>query len=338
MSSERYAIIGSPPNFWLHSTRHGFDLTHPPTTQSPPTYPRIPLQTTTSQVTVDPKKTALVIIDMQNFFLSPNLGRPKDSKGLKACSQLLKYAIPACREADIQIIWLNWGLTQQEIDKMPPATLRAFGFETVSADTPHDDASKKKQPAVDDHGVNQGAEEIAKHYSQKAPFGKDPRLYRGLGSNIGPVELDDRSMTEGGRLLMRDQWNAALYDPLEKTRQEGTSGSHQRQDLYVHKNRMSGLWGGETACTQVLQSRGIWTLLFAGVNTDQCVGGSLQDAFTKGYDCLLLSDGCGTTSPEHSQQSIEFNCAKTWGFVLSCEDLAEGVQNMQVTSPSPMTE
>jgi hypothetical protein len=73
---------------------------------------------------------------MQSLFLSPQLGRPKDSKGLLAQQQLLKYAIPAARRAGIRVIWLNWGLTQQEVGEMPPATLHAFGFETVPKDSP----------------------------------------------------------------------------------------------------------------------------------------------------------------------------------------------------------
>lgn len=48
-------------------------------------------------------------------------------------------------------------------------------------------------------------------------------------------------------------------------------------DVWIHKNRMSGLWGTRTMCTDFLEKEGITTLLFAGVNTDQCVGGSLQD-------------------------------------------------------------
>ena len=68
---------------------------------------------------------------------------------------------------------------------------------------------------------------------------------------------------------------------------------------------------------------------FAGVNTDQCVGGSLQDAFTKGWDCLLLSDGYATTSPNFAKQCIGYNCEVGWGFVLSCKDLAKGADNMQ---------
>ena len=39
---------------------------------------------------------------------------------MKAVDELLKCAIPACRKAGIQIVWLNWGLIEQDIDKMPP--------------------------------------------------------------------------------------------------------------------------------------------------------------------------------------------------------------------------
>jgi nicotinamidase-related amidase len=92
---------------------------------------------------------------------------------------------------------------------------------------------------------------------------------------------------------------------------------------------MSGLWGSKTECTDFLETERIRTLFFAGVNTDQCVAGSLQDAFTKGYDCILLNDGCGTTSPAGCQESVEFNCSKTWGFATGCKDFAEGLADMK---------
>ena len=145
---------------------------------------------------------------MQNFFISPQLGRPPDGKGLLAQAQLLKHAIPAARKAGIRIIWLNWGLTDAEIKAMPPATLRAFGFETVEAKS-FDDFAKltNKDPAIDSHGVNEGADKIYDE-SQSKPVessGKNPRIYRGLGSEIGPVTLEDGSTVQGGRLLMRDR-------------------------------------------------------------------------------------------------------------------------------------
>lgn len=157
--------------------------------------------------------------------------------------------------------------------------------------------------------------------------GKPKRIYQGLGSEIGPVTVEDGKIVDAGRLLMRETWNAALPTALSDAFNEGKELKN-KPDVWIHKNRMSGLWGNGTACTEYLEKDGIKTLLFAGVNTDQCVGGSLQDAFTKGWDCILLSDACGTTSPEFASECVEFNCARTWGFVTDCNGLDKGVQNM----------
>jgi hypothetical protein len=105
-------VVGHPPNFWLFSNRDGFDPTHPPTPSSPPVYPRVTMQTSNSPVTIAPSKTALLIIDMQNFFLSAALGR-KRGKGHEAEEALLKHGIPAARKASIQILWLTWGISDE---------------------------------------------------------------------------------------------------------------------------------------------------------------------------------------------------------------------------------
>jgi len=281
MASGQLEVIGGEKNFWLYSETNGFDLTHPPTPASPSIYPRIQLETTKGLIAIDPIKSALVIVDMQNYFLSPSIGRPSDGIAMKAVDELLKHAIPACRKANIPIVWLNWGLTQQDIDEMPPTIIKGFAADNNFSGT---------------------------------------RKIKGLGSDIGSVKLENGSVVDGGRVLMRDQWNWESYLPLKEKRQP--------QDIWINKNRLSGFWGG-TEIEEALTSRGIRTLFFAGANTDQCVGGSLQDAFTKGWDCLLLSDGCATSSPNFAKQCIEFNCEEGWGFVLSCKDLAEGADNMQ---------
>ena len=149
----RRAVIGTYPNHWLYSpSPPSFDLTRP----SPPEYAlpsmrsSICLQTTTKPVVVSPSQSALVIIDMQNFFLSTCLGRPADGAGNRAAQRLLHTAIPAARKAGIQIVWLNWGLTDEEIDHMPPSTRRAFGFEAAL----ERESKKNPLPAIDAHGVN----------------------------------------------------------------------------------------------------------------------------------------------------------------------------------------
>ncbi len=52
-------------------------------------------------------------------------------------------------------------------------------------------------------------------------------------------------------------------------------------------------------------ANGFRTLLFGGVNTDQCVFATIQDANLKGFDTILLNDGCGTNSPVGAQSSTE---------------------------------
>lgn len=288
MVPNKLEVIGGPANFWLYSNHNGWDLTHPPTPDSPPIYPRIPLETTTGSVASNPNKTALVIIDLENYFLSPALGRPADSVGMKVVDKLLDNAIPACRKAGIPVVWLNWGLTDIDIQTMPPTIVKGF-----AADVNFVDGEKRTGP---------------------------------LGTDIGPLKLGNGTVVEGGRNLIKDEWNTALYDPLAEKADE-------HQDIWVYKNRLSGFWGG-TTIEEALHARGVRTLLFSGANTDQCVGGSIQDAFTRGWDCIMLSDACATTSPDYTTKMIEYNTAGGWGFLLSTEQFVEGVQNMQTSDPA----
>lgn len=244
------------------------------------------------------QKSAIVIIDMQNYFLSGALKCGKGA-GHSASDNLLKYTIPAARKAGIQIIWLNWGLTDEDLVNMPPAITRCFGFYGPSGQV------------MDRHGKL-----------------RDDRTYAGLGSPIGNVTVPEdeggKKEVDAGDLLMSGTWNAALYAPLDVAYEAGKTTA--KPDIWIHKNRMSGLWGATSPCQEYLEKNGITTLFFAGVNTDQCVGGSLTDAFSKGYDCILLKDGVGTTSPECAQQAWEYNSENTFGFVMSCEQLRQGVE------------
>lgn len=214
-------------------------------------------------------------------------------------------------------MWVNWGLTEEEVQEMPAGVKRAFGFYSIPAEVEHDVGSVvaggvvEHSIGVDKHGKERGEESV----------------YRGIGSAMGPVETLDGGMVDAGRLLMRNTWNADLYPPLKTAFSAGRALPHN-PDVWVNKNRMSALWGASTDLDTFLKKEGITTLLFAGVNTDQCVGGTLTDAFSKGYDCVLLSDGCGTSSPGYAQECWEHNAAHTFGFCASCGDLAEGVEGM----------
>lgn len=249
---------------------------------------------------------------MQNFFLSSSLGR-RPGAGHAACKKLIKYAIPAARKAGIQVVWLNWGLTEKDVKEMPPAVKRAFGFFAI----PIDAEFKRDGEAFEFHQGSVGMDRFGKLQE------KGEGMYRGLGAESGDVKLEDGTVVDAGRLLIRDTWNAALFPPLDAIYEEGKQ-LQNKPDVWIHKDRMSGLWGARTECEEFLEQEGIRTLFFAGVNTDQCVGGTLTDAFSKGYDCILLSDGCGTTSPDSAQKCWEYNASRTFGFCATCEQFASG--------------
>ncbi|KAK5449313.1 hypothetical protein LTS15_008855 [Exophiala xenobiotica] len=298
--SRNTVVIGQPPTFWLFSERDGWDLTHPPIPSSPPVYPRLTMRTSTSPVTIAPSKTALVIIDMQNFFLSTALGR-KRGQGHDAEEVLLKHGIPAARKAGIQILWLTWGIPTENLKSIPPIIWRIFGWESV----------KTTEQAADSDDLGSVRERKSE---------------TGLGSSLGDVKLEDGTVVDAGRMLIRDQWNTALHAPLEAAFQEGLKA--KVPDVRFHKERLSGTWGGSNDCERFLEKQGIKTLLFAGVNTDQCVLATLEDSCSKSWDTILLKDACGTTSPDYATKMVHHNCQKSWGFLSSCKELVAGVENL----------
>jgi hypothetical protein len=98
-ASEDVKVIGGAENFWLYSEKERYDKTHPAAPNSPKVYPRMTLPAQDSRPIIDSTKTALVVIDLQNYFLSPAFGRPTDSLGFQVVERLTEQAIPACRKA-----------------------------------------------------------------------------------------------------------------------------------------------------------------------------------------------------------------------------------------------
>lgn len=60
-----------------------------------------------------------------------------------------------------------------------------------------------------------------------------------LGEDMGQVKLDDGTMPDAGRVMMRDQWNTAFFPRLAEIAKP--------QDLRIYKNRLLGIWGGTAA-------------------------------------------------------------------------------------------
>ncbi|TSH89460.1 cysteine hydrolase [Verticiella sediminum] len=127
----------------------------------------------------------------------------------------------------------------------------------------------------------------------------------------------------GGRAVVPGEWGAQVVDEL----------AIDPADLTVFKHRLSGFWDNEL--DSILRVRGIDTLVFAGVNTDRCVYGSLQDAAYLGYDCLLLADGCGTPSPAYVTRAIHFLVQQLHGFVIDSDALLDGLPAEGARRPAP---
>ncbi|GKT64485.1 isochorismatase hydrolase [Colletotrichum tofieldiae] len=230
-----------------------------------------------TSISVAPRSTALVVIDMQNYFLHP---RCRDHPAGLAAVEKTESVIEKCRELGVQVIWLNWGLTDDDLAAMPASVQRGFSRSLI-------------------HGE---------------PDDKVVRL--GLGADLGDGQ---------GRCLVAGEWNADIYEPLKR--------SARPEDVRCDKNRMSGLWSPEQPLRRYLErpgpgadaggGEGKRTLLFAGVNTDQCVLSTLTDAYNAGWDCVLLDDCCATKTPGAREVCL-YNVAGSYGFVISSEAFLAG--------------
>ena len=216
---------------------------------------------------IDPENSVLVIVDMQNYFIHPTYR--DHAAGLAAVDPILRV-LERCRREGIQVVWLNWGITEEDLRAMSPAVSRIF--------------SKS--------------------------FG----WHVALGAQLPGDQ---------GRCLFKETWNSQLYGPLKD--------SVKPNDLFFDKTRMSGLWSTEEPFHKYLRESGKTTLLFSGVNTDQCVFGTLADACSWGWDCVLLGDCTGTMTKGGAQELCDYQVTNHMGFVTDSEAFCDA--EMLLTTP-----
>ncbi|KAJ0386370.1 hypothetical protein COL922a_004547 [Colletotrichum nupharicola] len=235
-------VFGPPGDEWRYETSsRTYDLTRGRSPAWTVGTSQGPTETFTS---VNPHSTALVIVDMQNYFLHPDC---RDHPAGLAAVDKTEKVIEKCRELGVQVIWLNWGLTDDDLAVMPASVQRGFSRTLI-------------------HGAS-----------------ADDKVARlGLGGDLGDGK---------GQCLVKGSWNADIYEPLKRFARPG--------DVHCDKNRMSGMWSPEQPLRRYLDGdgAGVRTLLFAGVNTDQCVLGTLTDAYNGGWDSVMVEDCCGTKTP-----------------------------------------
>ena len=130
----------------------------------------------------------------------------------------------------------------------------------------------------------------------------------GLGDSVAGAPCD----TAKNRVLEADSWGAAVVDELAKA----------PTDISIDKYRMSGFQ--DTCLDSMLRNLDAHTLLFAGVNADQCVLATLMDANFAGYDCVLLEDCTSTTSPAFCWDATLYNVRQCFGFTATSSGFLTG--------------
>ncbi len=249
--------LGSGPGYkWRVNANH-VDMAMPEPKPVPLT-----IQAESQWVTMDLRRTAILIIDMQNDFCAKggwvdHLGFDYSTSG--AAIEPLQKLLPELRKAKVPVIWVNWG-NRPDLANMPPNQLH---------------------------------------------------LYKPSGVGIG---LGEPLPGNGAHVLEKDSWAAAVVDGLDK----------KPGDISVDKYRMSGFW--DTQLDSILRNLGVRTVLFTGVNTDQCVLCSLQDANFLGYGCVLIEDCCATSSPDYCTQATLFNVKKGFGFVTHSRHMLDALR------------
>ncbi|MEG4327792.1 isochorismatase family cysteine hydrolase, partial [Microcoleus sp. herbarium5] len=136
-------------------------------------------------------------------------------------------------------------------------------------------------------------------------------VYNPTGSGVG---LGDPLPKNNAPVLMAGSWAAQVVDELKP----------KSEDICVDKYRMSGFW--DTPLDSILRNLGRTTLFFGGVNADQCVMATLQDANFLGYDCILVKDCTATTSPEYCWQATLYNVKQCFGFLSDSQAMLEAIK------------
>lgn len=115
--------LGNDYNYWTKLPNGTWDLTR--SKVMPVTKPVvIPFSGRRSSAIIEPSRSVLCIIDMQNFFLHPQLS-PKATLGRAAIAPTVNM-INAFRSNGMKVTWVNWGLTNYDLLTMPPAFKSGF--------------------------------------------------------------------------------------------------------------------------------------------------------------------------------------------------------------------
>ncbi|KAI2901438.1 hypothetical protein CBS147343_976 [Aspergillus niger] len=174
---------------------------------------------------IEPSRSALVIIDMQNYFLHPALA-PDATAGRSIVNTTIKL-VESFRKADMKVLWVNWGIDDIDLTTMPPSLLAGFSNGT----------NRMEDTFGSDMGVLDGIE-----------LGR--LLWRGAwnSQSYGPLQP------------LRVAGEKAGTDMLfHKNRQSGLWGAQTPLGLWLEENKITTLFLGGVNIDQC-----VWGTLLDG--------------------------------------------------------------------------
>jgi ureidoacrylate peracid hydrolase len=115
-------------------------------------------------------------------------------------------------------------------------------------------------------------------------------------------------------ICIRGSWDAEIVDELKPS----------ADDHVVIKRRDSVFQ--DTEFEVWLQSLGIDSLIFSGIDTSICVESSLRDAFNHGYDIVMISDATASNNHAHYNSTLD-NIRNYYGLVMNLDELTSYFQN-----------
>lgn len=228
--------------------------------------PTITVPAEPSPFTLDPARTALLVIDMQRDFLLPggfgeSLGN--DVGRLLEVVPPLAALIAAAREAGVMVIHTREGHSP-DLSDCPPA-----------------------------------------------------KLTRGAPSH----RIGDAG--KYGRILIRGEYGHDIVDELAPIDGEVVIDKPGKGAFYA------------TELSDVLTGAGITSLLVTGVTTEVCVHTTTREANDRGYECLVVSDCCGSYFADFHRVGLEMIKAQggIFGWVADSAAVIPVLRQL-ATSPS----
>jgi biuret amidohydrolase len=206
-------------------------------------YVALQRQRNAASLALDPRTTALVIVDMQEYFLNPA------SPFSRACERLVPGVLGHFQERGRGVV--------------EPSLRRLLDFFRA-------------------HGLRVVYTTVA----SELPDGRDlmPIFQQRNAANraaVGDVAIPARG----------DAW-ARIVAPLEP----------RPGELVVNKTTYGTF--SSTGLDHALRSLGISGLVVGGVVTNVCVETTAREAADRGYDIVLLDDGCAAFSPEIHEATL----------------------------------